>query len=284
MNHLSTFVTSIILLLITAACAVEPPPQPAPSELPVKEIPSTAKMSPAQDSERNGRCHTPTPADKVYCEAQAAAILASTVRLELHRWLDEEGKRGEHITGGIGHGTVVNGRYIITHNHYGIPLASLEGAAGEHLRLTVYDANGVTLLESVQASTFSVAFQTEETIVLDFGTYVDQGLFEMLGIPSAPYQNWQALSLTPDAELAQINWDNNIAFVEWVSIQKLHVDGATPHLEVDNGLLKGASGGGLFLNGVHIGNNWSTTALVDGNNATVGSYSTAALNDALSLN
>ncbi len=228
-------------------------------------------------------CHH--PANAQICAELAGQILSTTVRIELHRWQEAEGKRGEHIDGGIGHATVKDGRYLVTHNHFSIPLDSIEGVAGEQVRISVYKANGEIILDSVQPSAFTIVGQDSETIILDFGAYTGEGLFAMLGIPSAEYQDWQTLSLMPGQEVAQINWNNEVAHVEWVNVKSVTINDGTPHVELDNGVLKGASGGGIFLNGIHIGNNWTSTTLQSAQDSSIlDTFSAAALNSEMVLN
>jgi hypothetical protein len=225
------------------------------------------------------------PANASTCAALVEQILATTVRIELRRWLEEEGKRGDYIDGGIGHATVKDGRYLVTHNHFGIPLDSIEGIAGEQIRISVYRANGDIILDNVRPSAFSIVAQDSEAVVLDFGAYAGDGLFAMLGIPSAQFQNWQSLSLVPGMEVAQINWDNETAHVEWVNIKSVTTRDGTPRIVLDYGVIKGASGGGIFWNGFHIGNNWTSTKIQMINDGTVlDAFSAAALNSDLVLN
>ena len=231
-------------------------------------------------------CHAPDPVRAPMCAALEAQILATTVRIELHRWSEVDGQRGEHIDGGIGHGTVKDGRYLITHNHFSMPLDSIEGSvAGEQIRISIYKANGEAIIDSAKSSTFTIVAEDSETVVLDFGEYVGEGLFAMLGIPSAQFSSWQALSLAPGMEVAQINWDNETAHVEWVQIKQVMTNDSTPHLELDNGIIKGASGGGVFWNGLHIGNNWTNTTIQEVTGGVVlDAFSTAALNSEFVLN
>jgi len=230
-------------------------------------------------------CQNPDAAHVQTCAALAEQILATTVRIELHRWVEADGKRGEHIDGGIGHATVKDGRYLVTHNHFGIPLAAIEGVAGEQVRISVYKANGEVILDSVPTSAFSVVTEDSETVVLDFGEYTGNGLFGMLGMPSANFQSWQSQELAPGTEVSQINWDNETAHVEWTNIKTVFTSDGTPRIELDNSVIKGASGGGVFWNGNHIGNNWTSTTVQEANGgAVLDAFSAAALNSELVLN
>ena len=79
-------------------------------------------------------CAAPTPEIIAACRAQADRILAATVRLELIA-STPDGNGQELLTG---HGTVMAGRYILTHNHYGLTPA--EFGNGRLVSLTIYKA------------------------------------------------------------------------------------------------------------------------------------------------
>jgi len=250
------------------------------SEADAQNLPQTTNIDDEPVAVLNeNNCQTPNPENVQTCADLEAQILAATVRIELHRWQEAEGKRGKRIDGGIGHATVKDGRYLVTHNHFPMSLDSIEGLAGEQIRITIYKADGEVIIESAQSSAFTIVFEDSETVVLDFGEYVGEGLFAMLGIPSAEFYDWQTVSLAPGMEVAQINWDNETAHVEWVNIKSVLTSDGTPRIELDNGVIKGASGGGIFWNGVHIGNNWTSTTVQEVNEgAVLDTFSAAALN------
>ena len=91
----------------------------------------------------SGTCRRPTPWHAAQCRAQEDAILAATVRLAIHGWIEiEDGYDVIRIPGTISHGTVIDGRYLLTHNHFGLPLSQLltfnhHAAGGLHRRLRV---------------------------------------------------------------------------------------------------------------------------------------------------
>ncbi len=223
------------------------------------------------------------PANAQSCALLADQILATTVRIELRRWQqDENGNQGAYIGGSTGHATIKDGRYLVTHNHYDIPFTNVEDTAKQQIRISVYKANGEVILDNMPTSTFTVVSQNDETVVLDFGEYGGEGMFAMLGMPSADFRNWQSLSLTAGMEVAQINWDNARASVQWVNIKNIATTEGTPRIELDNGVIRGASGGGIFLDGVHIGNNWTSTTVKDAlDGSLLNAFSAAALNSDL---
>jgi hypothetical protein len=240
--------------------------------------------------ENESTCQNPTPEMAPTCTAIEAQILTSTMRIELLLWDELNGQRGEFIEGGTAHATVINGRYLVTHNHFPLSLNSMTGGGdNERVRLSIYRANGEPFLTNIKPSDFTIVAEDNETLVLNFDNYfggvVQEGLFAYMGIPSISFLSWSELSLAPGMEVAQINWDNEQAFVQWVNIQTVQTNNGTPTIELTNGVIQGASGGGLFLNGVHIGNNWSSSTVRSaGGDDVLGTYSTVALNEIWALN
>lgn len=282
MKYKLHYLISLFFALFLMACQAELTTvevAASASQIAVSDAPVSNSNETVSEIINENRCQNPTAEHLQECLAWEEQILAATVRIEVHRWLSEEGIRGEYIDGSGGHATVLDGRFLITHNHFSIPLESIEGTSGEQLRISVYKANGELIIDSMRPSAFTIVAQDQETVVLDFGEYVDEGLFDMLDIPSAQFQSWESLSLRPGSEVAQINWDNETAFVQWVNIRSLVTAAGTPRIELDNGVIKGASGGGIFWNGTHIGNNWTTTTVKAANDgAMLDAFSTAALN------
>lgn len=284
----------IVFVMMYSACnpattIVEvsaPLPETASENLLQTTQPVDAVHNNEEDATNDNSCRTPSPANASICAELEEQILATTVRIKLHRWQEENGERGEHIDGGIGHATVKDGRYLITHNHFPMPLDSIEGTvAGEQIRISIYKANGEAILDNALPSVFTIVAQDSETVVLDFGEYVDEGLLTVLGMASAEFGSWQTMSLAPGMEVAQINWDNETAHVEWATIKQIVTGDGTPYVELDNGVIKGSSGGGVFWNGIHIGNNWTNTTVQEATGGTLlDTFSRAALNSELASN
>jgi hypothetical protein len=202
------------------------------------------------------------------CEENARRILASTVRVEFHG-----------PSGGIGHATVVGGRYLITHNHYPITAAALNnGGEGLVTAITVLKANGDTILLKASLAYFKVVIEEPEMLVLDFQLHSGVGFFDSLGVPSAEIADGGFALPQQGSVVAQVNWDYSTARVDWARVTAIHDEAGVPALELDNFVEQGASGGGVFYNGVHVGNNWSrvTDRLASGE--VVRQYSVAALN------
>lgn len=245
-----------------AACA--PTPKAHANEQPViaGATPVIADAPPAPS------CANPTPDMAPTCDETARRILASTVRVEFHG-----------PAGGIGHATVVGGRYLITHNHYPVTAAALNnGGEGVVTAVSVLKANGDIILLKAPLSYFKVVREEPEMLLLDFQAYSGVGFFDSLGVPSIEWHNGNASPLASGSEVAQVNWDGSTARVEWVRVTAVHLDSGAASIELDSFVEQGASGGGVFHNGVHIGNNWTrqTDRLESGE--IVRQYSVAALN------
>lgn len=191
-------------------------------------------------------CANPTTQMMTTCQEEAERILASTVRLEFDG-LDE-----------IGHATVIGGRYLITHNHYSVSAEALSrGGDGLVTAVSIRRVNGDVVLLKVPLSYFSVAMIAPEVMLLDFREYNGVGFFDSLGIPSAEIASVTDLTLQPGSVVAQIDWDMTTSHVSWARVTAVHAEGNAPYVVLDSFVEQGASGGGVFHNGIHVGNNWS---------------------------
>jgi hypothetical protein len=232
----------------------------------INEVPNAAVSA-------HQRCAAPTPENIALCKAEAAEILATTVRLELRKAPDA--KRS------IGHATIVAGRYLLTHNHFNL---SLEEINDNFLgTLTVTNAQGGTILDTAPFEAFDVLVATPEMLIFDFGPYGGLGLFGMLGLSSAKFDPQRVAQIRPGMEVAQIDWDGSTAHVDWVQVKEVREENGLPVLVLDNFVEQGASGGGVFYEGYHLANNWfrSTVEGVDG--SVVEQYSVAALDSNFEL-
>jgi hypothetical protein len=70
-----------------------------------------------------------------------------------------------------------------------------------------------------------------------------------MALPSMPLQ--------PGMEVAQIDWDGSSSHINWVTIEAVNTDSVIPNVKLSDCLNSGASGGGVFWRGHHIGNNLS---------------------------
>jgi hypothetical protein len=223
-------------------------------------------------------CAEPTFNKISICKALEQQILASTVRLEWHFWKKNDAGSGYiYLDGNTGYATIKDGRYLVTHNHIGISLTELGNR--DLTTVSIFAADGKPLFLEASLKDITIAVEDTETLVFDFGSYADKGLFESLGLTSANFVAWESLPLQPRMEVAQIDWDGATAHVEWVMIEDIVTEQGIPRLELDNFVRHGASGGGVFWNGLHIANNWSRITVQDEDSGKIiHRFSVAALN------
>jgi hypothetical protein len=208
------------------------------------------------------------------CAVQEAKILASVVRLVLHGYF-QQGSSSD-FRGSTGHGTVMAGRYLVTHNHFSIDLATL--APKNHLGITgfsLYNAAGERIMANTPVGSFQVWARDSQTLVLDFGPH----FFDSLNIHSASFVTASDAKLFAGTEIAQLDWDAERTYVVWTAVVKI-ANHPLPHLEIDNYIMPGASGGGVFWHGHHIANNWADMTVTDAHTGELTrAYSLAALNN-----
>ncbi len=218
---------------------------------------------PSNGSEQSGpasdaSCANPFGARVASCQTMEQEILDSTVRLIIY--FSPMGVEGSdsRVLGTTGHATVKEGRYLVTHNHYDQTLFSLlqQGDPDNLVTIDIFNASGAVIWR-VAAQDVSVHVAEHETVVLDFGETNGYGLFAALGLPSAEFRSQPYLSLVPGMEVAQVDYDGVTAHINWVTVEAVTTESATPIVKLSGCLGLGASGGGLFWRGVHIGNNWS---------------------------
>ena len=207
-------------------------------------------------------CKRPLPWNIQDCHEVEQAILDATVRIVLHGWVEVEmGYDVERINGTISHATVVDGRYLITHNHFGIPLSQVmlynQRANGEFTGVSVYRLDGTVILDHASLDSFAVIAEMGETVVLDFGTVAGEGFFTQAGVGSVQSISTRTTQLDPGTEVAQVDWDREgHTRVIWAKVKKVYRENGISLIRVDHVIQLGASGGGVFLDGRHIGNNW----------------------------
>jgi hypothetical protein len=247
----------------------------------------------AQDSasQLDGGCAGADPADLVSCQALEGQILASTVRIEIEAWVSESIETGDAQLSsyrheyGNGHGTVKDGRYLVTHNHYGVPLSSSENdEAIGYGSIAIFQADGQEIVAISWPAPFQAIFEDSETLVLDFGMVEGQGFFEARGLASAEFRAWQQLDLRPGMEVAKVDWDGAAAHVNWVTLESIIIDEAASQLVLSEDLTPGASGGGVFLGGYHVANNWAVVDQIGTSGEMLNQESIAALNSTSWIN
>lgn len=205
-------------------------------------------------------CANPAPAMVASCQAMEDEILASTVRLLLYTPLMQVEGEGYRIVNSMGHATVMDGRYLITHNHYDetiLPML-LAGDPENLITVNIFNTDG-EMISQVPGQALSVLLVEGETVVFDLGERNGVGSLTALGLRSAKMLAQPSVSLEAGMEVAQIDWDGNASHVDWVRIDATNTQSDTPIINVSNCVLQGASGGGVYWQGQHIGNNWSRT-------------------------
>ncbi len=212
-------------------------------------------------------------------------ILSATVRIQFHGRIEiEDGYDSQRVNGTLSHATIVKDRYLVTHNHFGIPLSQAvqygRYSNGGFTGVSVFKLDGEPVLSQAPLTTFSVVSEAGETTLLDFGVIEGQGFFDRAGLTSAKFATWDEIELRPDSEVAQIDKDEQgNTTVVWTQIRDILPDKEQHLLHLENFIQLGASGGGAYVDGYHIGNNWSRIPLVDAETGEVLSgYSVVALN------
>jgi hypothetical protein len=219
-------------------------------------------------------CIDPSRDNREQCEQQ---ILESVVRFEIRGPSMEDPNK---IIGGGGHGTIRDGRYVVVHNHFAIDLSVFEDEVnGEMASLNLYSANGYLLLRDARPPLFKIVFEDLETLVLDFGVNdKDEGFFDWYRVPSASFKDIHEITLIPGSEVAQVNWDGKVTYIDWVRVHEVITKESVPRLVLENVISKGSSGGGVFWNGKHIANNWMNVGHIDEGGMETFQYSVAVLN------
>lgn len=194
--------------------------------------------------------------DQERCTELEADILATTILIEMHAQLYFQEFRKEKTT--HSHATIVAGRYLVTHNHYKFSLTAtvVDGEEG-YVGISLRRANGDLVLDTAPLGAFSIVYADPGTLVLEFAQEDGSGLFEAMGLPSAEVRTRGENELESGAEVAQVEWDGDQTDVGWVLVDTLKLEADTPQLEAANFPQPGSSGGGVYLNGQHIGNTWA---------------------------
>lgn len=216
------------------------------------------------------------------CEIREAHILASVIRFKIYGSKKDD---PTVLVYRVGHGTVMNGRYLVVHNHFHLDVNAFGGAFAEDIFIDLYRADSQTLVQNLHPPVFRVVREEPETMLWDFGSGESgEGFFESLGVASASFKGQDQVHPKPGSEVAQVVWDGQSTGVEWVMIEEVNLDGEQPTIMLGNPLHSGASGGGVFLDGHHIANNWMRMRFIDANDQITKETSLAALNTEWILN
>lgn len=204
-------------------------------------------------------------------------MLEATVQLAVETWLVNEGEHGYTILKSEGHGTVVNGRFLITHNHHTIPLSLSETGLDPDIYTRLFISNSAgDLINVLPLTDFQIALREPQMLLLAYAGHKSELPFGTAGLNVE--QIGTATGLEPGVELAQIDWDGGRTYVVWTRVTAVHQQNNPPCLELNNGTQLGASGGGIFWQGQHIGNSWLKGSRTGTANGATCQYSKAALN------
>jgi hypothetical protein len=278
---LKTVMFQIAMLFVIAGCAAEKwvVEEPAEAEATASSAPTAVEQAsspePAAPAEDTTSCATPISANMARCRQMEADILAVTARLEL-KISAPDGQGGYTLEdSSVGHGTIIEGRYLLTHNHFGL---SLEDAQDSRRRtVTLYRPDGEAIITDAPFSSFEVVSAGPETLLFDFGDFGGVGLFAALGLPSAQVESGAALQ--SGMEVAQVDWDGRTAHVDWVRVRAVTDVEGSRTLVLDNFVERGASGGGVFYEGDHVANNWNRQTELTAGGEVLDQYTLAAVNE-----
>ena len=221
-------------------------------------------------------CASPNVITAGSCRRAEEKILKSTVRIRVETWVVEENEKGYFVDVSVGHATVKDGQYLVTHNHFPIPLSILqqEGEPGVYSVVFLYDTQG-RLVHKTPLTDFEVFQQKDESLVF---AHKESDFLSELGFESAEFMDGRLVPGRAGMEVAQIDWDGQTSRVDWTTVQEMRLVGETPILVLDDGALPGASGGGIFWNGFHVANNWHVEERLAATGEVVGTTTIVALN------
>jgi hypothetical protein len=205
-------------------------------------------------------------------------ILKSTIRFYIETWIVKSDESGFDMDTVSGHGTLKDGRYLVTHNHFSTPPSGglHEPAPDVYALVTLTDGDGQALFRG-PLSDFEIVWEDPETLVI---AHKDEDLFERLGFVSAEFKDWSSVPLEAGMEVAQVDWDGTTTRVDWTTVQEVSVDDGTPRLVLADDVTLGASGGGIFWQGNHIANNWLQVQELGPSGELIDSTTKVALNSA----
>jgi hypothetical protein len=236
-------------------------------------------LTPMQ-GEQARTCQQPGVLTSAYCQQMETLLLNATVRVEVQSWRVAPAETGYDILGSVGHATVQDGRYLVTHNHFStLDLSQPVSAESEaYTRLLLYDADGEFLLAAPLID-FVVMEEGAEKLVIELKEEDARAVLASRGVTSGCFESQHLISLTPGIEVAQVDWDGSNAHVDWVSVQKIIVVNDVPCLLLSEGVTPGASGGGIFLDGVHVATTWAVVEQLDINGNVLQRFTLAALDE-----
>jgi hypothetical protein len=223
-------------------------------------------------------CGNPSIAYAETCRKIEDKILKATIRMRIDTWVVKDRDSGYEIDSSFAHATLKDDRFLVTHNHFSIPLylRSRDGESEAYRLVTMSNSNGEILYEG-PLSDFELVWEDREALVI---ASKEEGFFERLGFVSAKFSEWSSIPLADGMEVAQVDWDGETTRVDWTKIQEVDVKEEVPQMVLADGVTLGASGGGIFLGGIHIANNWLRVQQFEESGALIGTTTKVALNTA----
>jgi hypothetical protein len=225
-----------------------------------------------------GTCQHPSALTGPYCRKLESLMLSASVQIVVQSWQVNQTESGYEVHGSRGLGTVQDGHYLITHNHYAtLPKPrSLPLQSEACIRLVLYDAQGEFLLAAPLID-FTIRSQDGETLLIEMTREADRRLFAQRSVSSTCCNPDDLSLLKPGTEVAQIDWDGVQARVDWVTVQAVITTDGVSRLLLADSVTPGASGGGVFWHGKHVAINWSLLEHLDGKGVVVRQFTIAAL-------
>lgn len=215
----------------------------------------------SQSLNQNAGCRNPILANQSACKEIEEQILGSTVRIRFEVWSVKDEESGYDVRFSEGHATLYGDRYLVTHNHYSVPAYEIEN--NQYGLVILSNASGEEVYRG-PISDFNLVLEEAEALVF---AYKNHTLSEKTGLIPAQISAWTSIQLQEGMEVAQVDWDGSKTRIDWVTVREVHHEGEMSWIVLDDDAKEGASGGGIFWQGIHIGNNWRRETHVLGENA-----------------
>jgi hypothetical protein len=220
-----------------------------------------------QTSGSNVTCSNPTMANADARQQIEEQILKTTVRISIETWVVKANESGNEVEPGYEiefserHTTIKDDRYLVTHNHFSMPLSirPREGEPEAYGIVTLFNSNGEQVFKGL-LSNFELVWDDPETLVI---AHKENGFFEKLAFISAEFKDWSSVTWAVGMEVAQVDWDGATTRVDWATIQEVKVEDEVPWLVLSDDVTIGASGGGIFWQDIHVANNWLLMRQID---------------------
>lgn len=199
------------------------------------------------------RCAQPGPEDIEICRALEQEILESTVRFQVVWWIPVPDQDRFDDLRRIGHGTVLPGCRLLTHNHFDVALPPFN-PPDVHTSFYFYDAAGSFIGRSTQVT---IAEAGQETLVLTLVTAENECPLGKLANHPARFASQPSSLAARATEAAQVDWDGTRSYVSWKPIAAVDSVEGVDRLVLDGPVMLGASGGGVYVHGHYVATTWT---------------------------